>query len=144
YTVGCFDLFHEGHRLLLQRMREYGREVVVGVHNSRSVWKLKNRVPVDGTEKRMLSVKEYADQVYCINGTDPSTFLSCMVHLKENESALYVRGDDMIDFPARPIVEELMPVRFLPYLQGVSSSQLRRKFYSHIPDDDLNYLENIN
>lgn len=27
YTVGCFDLFHRGHVVLLKRMRRMGREV---------------------------------------------------------------------------------------------------------------------
>ena len=45
FTIGCFDLFHEGHRLLLQRMRQFGREVIVGVHDSRSIHKLKSRMP---------------------------------------------------------------------------------------------------
>lgn len=144
YTVGCFDLFHDGHVRLLQRMRQYGREVIVGVHCSRSIHKLKKRVPVDGTETRMLNVKQYADQVYCVSGTDPSNFVKCAVHLRENETALYVRGDDMAEFPSRKVVEELMPVKFLPYTEGVSSTQLRKERYSHIQADDLEHLERVN
>ncbi|UJR34100.1 hypothetical protein I4U23_021510 [Adineta vaga] len=144
YTVGCFDLFHEGHRLLLQRMRQYGRQVIVGVHDSRSIHKLKKRVPVDGTETRMLNVKRYADEVYCVAGTDPSNFVKCIVHLRENETAVYIRGDDMADFPCRDIVEELMPVKFLPYTSGVSSTQLRKELFSHIQADDIEHLEKVN
>ena len=67
YTIGCFDLFHHGHVNLIQRMRKLGKKVIVGVHDSRSIYKLKNRVPVDSTEKRMLNVKTVADQVnYCL------------------------------------------------------------------------------
>jgi len=144
YTIGCFDLFHEGHRLLLQRMRHFGREVIVGVHDSRSIHKLKSRVPIDGTETRMMNVKRYADQVYCVAGTDPSSFVTCIVHLRENETALYVRGDDMADFPSRHVVEELMPVKFLPYTNGVSSTKLRQELFSHIQADDLEHLEKVN
>ncbi|CAF1589224.1 unnamed protein product [Adineta ricciae] len=144
YTVGCFDLFHEGHRLLLQRMRQYGRQVIVGVHDSRSIHKLKKRVPVDGTETRMLNVKRYADEVYCVAGTDPSNFVKCIVHLQENETAVYIRGDDMADFPSRHVVEELMPIKFLPYTNGVSSTQLRKELFSHIQADDMEHLENVN
>ncbi|CAF3508005.1 unnamed protein product [Rotaria sp. Silwood1] len=144
YTIGCFDLFHEGHRLLLQRMKQFGREVIVGVHDSRSIQKLKNRVPIDGTETRMLNVKRYADEVYCVAGTDPSNFVKCIVHLRENETALYVRGDDMADFPSRHVVEELMPVKFLPYTNGVSSTKLRQELFSHVKSDDLEHLEKIN
>lgn len=144
YTIGCFDLFHEGHRLLLQRMRQFGRQVIVGVHDSRSIQKLKNRVPVDGTETRMLNVKRYADEVYCVSGTDPSNFVKCIVNLRENETALYVRGDDMADFPSRSVVEELMPIKFLPYTNGVSSTKLRQELFSHIQADDMTHLEKIN
>lgn len=144
YTVGCFDLFHDGHRILLQRMRQFGREVIVGVHDSRSIHKLKSRVPVDGTETRMLNVKRYADQVFCVAGTDPSNFIKSIVHLRENETAVYVRGDDMADFPSRKVVEELMTVKFLPYTNGVSSTQLRKELFSHISANDMDHLERVN
>jgi cytidyltransferase-like protein len=144
YTVGCFDLFHDGHRILLQRMRQLGREVIVGVHDSRSIHKLKSRVPVDGTEARMINVRRHADQVYCVAGTDPSNFISSIVHLREGETAIYIRGDDMADFPSRHVVESLMPVQFLPYTTGVSSTQIRKDLYSHIRSDDVEHLEKIN
>jgi hypothetical protein len=35
YTIGCFDLFHQGHVQLIKRMRELGTKVIVGVHDSR-------------------------------------------------------------------------------------------------------------
>jgi hypothetical protein len=35
YTIGCFDLFHHGHVQLIQRMRQLGKKVIVGVHDSR-------------------------------------------------------------------------------------------------------------
>ena len=144
FTVGCFDLFHDGHRILLQRMRQLGREVIVGVHDSRSIHKLKSRVPVDGTETRMINVRRHADQVYCVAGTDPSNFISSIVHLREGETAIYIRGDDMADFPSRHVVESLMPVQFLPYTTGVSSTQIRKDLYSHIRSDDIEHLEKVN
>lgn len=141
YTVGCFDLFHHGHIELLRRMRNYGKRVVVGVHDSRSIYKLKNRVPVDSTEKRMLNVKAYADEVFCVAGTDPSTFISSIVSLNENERAVYIRGDDMPNFPAKEVVESLMSVQYVPYTEGVSSTELRKRNFAHINAHDEDYLE---
>jgi cytidyltransferase-like protein len=141
YTIGCFDLFHHGHIRLLENMRKRGKQVIVGVHDSRSISKLKNRVPIDSTEKRMLNVKKHADIVYCIAGTDPSQFIKCIVYLKPGETALYIRGDDMPNFPAKEIVQSLMPVAFLPYTQGVSSTQIRKEKYSHVRADDCDYLD---
>lgn len=144
FTVGCFDLFHHGHVTLINRMREIGKKVIIGVHDSRSIYKLKKRVPVDSTEKRMLNVKAEADEVFCISGTDPSNFMTCIVNLAEGETAVYVRGDDMKDFPSRDVVENLMPIKFLPYTKGVSTTQLRKKNYAHIAPDDFKHLERIN
>lgn len=141
YTIGCFDLFHHGHIRLIERMREVGKKVIIGVHDSRSIYKLKNRVPVDSTEKRMLNVKQYADVVFCIAGTDPSNYIQAVVSLAPNETAIYIRGDDMPFFPAREVVEKLMPIKLLPYTQGVSSTQIRKENYSHVKADDEDYLE---
>jgi cytidyltransferase-like protein len=144
YTVGCFDLFHHGHVTLIKRMREIGKKIIIGVHDSRSIYKLKNRVPIDSTEKRMLNVKSEADEVFCISGTDPSNFMTCIVELVPGETACYVRGDDMKDFPSRDVVESLMPIKFLPYTKGVSTTQLRKKNFAHIAPDDEKHLEKIN
>jgi bifunctional ADP-heptose synthase (sugar kinase/adenylyltransferase) len=35
YTIGCFDLSHHGHVVLFERMRQLGKTLVVGVHDSR-------------------------------------------------------------------------------------------------------------
>ncbi|BFZ13107.1 hypothetical protein BsWGS_16146 [Bradybaena similaris] len=127
YTVGCFDLFHYGHIKLLKQMRTFGKKVIVGVHDSRSIYQLKKQVPVDSTITRMRNVKQYADEVFCVAGTDPSPFLeSIFDKSNQKSSAIYVRGDDMPQFPARPLCESLMTVRFLPYTIGVSSTKLRK------------------
>ncbi|XP_021360097.1 uncharacterized protein LOC110454742 [Mizuhopecten yessoensis] len=141
FSIGCFDLFHEGHRRLLHRLKAIGKQVIVGVHDSRSIFKLKKRVPIDSTERRMFNVKQIADVVYCIAGTDPTPFLSCIVDTNDGCSCVYVRGDDMQAFPAREFCEKLMPVTFLPYSSGVSSTKLRKlqhdssKFGPHVKSD---------
>ncbi len=46
-SVGCFDLFHEGHVILMKRMREHGRKLVVGLHDDESgEWAARARVCV--------------------------------------------------------------------------------------------------
>ena len=98
-------------------------------------------MPIDSTEKRMRNVKTYADEVFCIPSCDPSVFIGCIFNLSKCQSALYVRGDDMIEFPSRHLVETLMPIKFLPYTQGVSSTQIRKEKFAHIASNDENYLE---
>jgi hypothetical protein len=54
---------------------------------------------------------------------------------------MYVRGDDMQNFPARQLAERIMTIKFLPYSQGVSSTKLRKERYNasnfgpHVNDD---------
>lgn len=69
-------------------------------------------------------------QVYVIAGTDPRAFLACMVDGNEDKTSLYVRGDDMYNFPSRDLCEKLMPVKFLPYTAEVSSTKLRKEMYN--------------
>lgn len=131
YTVGCFDLFHEGHKILFQRLKRLGTQVIVGVHDSRSIFKLKNRVPIDGTIKRMSNVKQYADIVFCIHGTDPNPFLKFIYDDNEAVNSMYVRGDDMPDFPAKKFIEKVMPIHFLPYTENISTTKIRKELLNH-------------
>ena len=50
----------------------------------------------------------------------------------------------MKEFPSREVVETLMPIKFLPYTEGVSSTKIRKEKFSHIAANDLEYLEKIN
>lgn len=43
---------------------------------------------------------------------------------------MYVRGDDMQNFPARQLAESIMTIKFLPYSEGVSSTKLRKEQYN--------------
>ena len=44
----------------------------------------------------------------CIGGTDPTTYLSSAMCDLDDETALYVRGDDMPNFPARHFIETII------------------------------------
>ena len=50
-----------------------------------------------------------------VSSTDPAPYIQCCVHLEPDQQGLYVRGDDMPQFPGRSVCEELMPIKLLPY-----------------------------
>jgi len=125
YTIGCFDLVHRGHRNLFRTMRSIGDQIVVGVHSDESIFKLKNKWPVDPLAKRMQNVKKYADIVFAIPDTDPTPYI--LSAITEDKNSVFVRGDDMPNFPSRSSVEQLMDVRLIPYTDGISSTALRNK-----------------
>eukprot|EP00030_Apusomonadida_sp_AF-17_P005837 a676390_54.p1 GENE.a676390_54~~a676390_54.p1 ORF type:complete len:469 (-),score=175.85 a676390_54:145-1524(-) len=125
YSVGCFDLFHDGHIRLLLNMRELASRVVVGVHDDESIYHLKNRYPMDNTVKRMRNVKAFADVVWCVPSTNPTPYLDCIIDRSTAKRACYIRGNDMPNFPGRELVEKLVTIELLPYTEGVSSTAIR-------------------
>jgi cytidyltransferase-like protein len=130
YTVGCFDQFHRGHEIILKKMKERGDKLVAGVHDDTSLEKLKNLKPEehDPHYVRMANAKKLADVVYIIPDTDPTECLRNIVDANANmENSLYVRGDDMKNFPGKQLIEKIMPIEYLPYTQGISSTQIRKE-----------------
>lgn len=130
YTVGCFDHFHRGHSILLNKMKEYGDRLIVGIHDDASIEKLKKLSPDehDSIYKRMENVKKIADVVYIIPDTNPTECLRNIISKGANRTnSCYIRADDMPNFPGRELVESVMPVILLPYTKGISATMLRNK-----------------
>ena len=139
-TIGCFDLFHEGHIKLMQRMRTHGRKLLVGLHDDESINLLKGRFPVDNVVKRLQNVKKYADQVFVIPSTDPSPYLDGAVDRSiPKEKMCFIRGADMPKFPGRSIAEQVMEIKLLPYTEGVSSTMLRKKLTERVEGQDYGF-----
>lgn len=139
-TIGCFDLFHEGHIKLMQRMRSHGKKLLVGLHDDESINLLKGRFPVDNVVKRMRNVKKYCDQVFVIPSTDPSPYLDAAVDRSiPKENMCFIRGADMPNFPGRIIAEQLMQIKLTPYTEGVSSTMLRAKLTERTEGDSYRF-----
>lgn len=130
YSIGCFDHFHFGHQILLQKMRKLGKQLIIGIHDDASLEKLKKLKPSSHQDlkTRMQNVKKYADVVFIIPDTEPSFYLNCVLHDEDNlENACFVRADDMPNFPGKLIVENRISLLFLPYTEGISSTIIREK-----------------
>ena len=130
YTIGCFDWFHYGHEKLLKRMKEMGKNIIVGVHDDASIEQLKNLKPDEHQplKTRMENVKKFADVVYVVPDKDPTFFLKSVIgDYDSKENACFVRGIDMPNFPGREIVEGKMAIKLVPYTEGVSSTQIRNE-----------------
>lgn len=128
YTVGCFDYFHYGHKEFFNNLRKHGKQIIAGIHDDSSLEKLKNLKPSDHESLtiRMHNVKTYADIVYVIPSTDPTLFIQ-MIDDKNENSKCYIRADDMRNFPGIEYVSSVMPIIYLPYTKGVSSTQIRKE-----------------
>ena len=130
YTIGCFDQFHKGHNILLNKMKKEGEILIVGVHDDASIEKLKNLTPEvhNSIVNRMNNVKKIADIVYVISDTDPTDYIINIIFKDSNkDNSCYIRGDDMIDFPAKELVSKVMNIKYYPYTQGISATMLRKQ-----------------
>lgn len=136
YTIGCFDLFHRGHQNVLTSLREFGYFIVAGIHDDASYFKLKNKNTIEDLETRMRNVAPFVDQLYVIPSTDPELYLKSMVSEQDIErgSCCYARGDDMLNFPGREWVENVMPVHFVPRTESCSSTLIRTIYHADDPE----------
>jgi glycerol-3-phosphate cytidylyltransferase len=124
-TFGTFDLFHVGHLRILQRARELGDILHVGVSSDAfTMHKKQDRAPVIGEGQRMDIVRA----VRHVNGT---VFLEESMeakarYLEQHRATVLVMGDDwrgkfddLVDK-----VSSLVRVVYLPRTPDVSTSEI--------------------
>jgi len=90
-TFGTFDLFHYGHLRILQRARELGDELVIGISSDELNHLKKQKYPIFSQEHRMAIVGE-------IKGVT-SVFVEESLELKrqyivDHRADILVMGDD--------------------------------------------------
>jgi len=75
-TNGAFDLFHAGHRFLLEEARKHGDVLIVGINSDVSVRRAKGEGrPVQNEETRARAVARFADAVFIFDDDDPRPWL---------------------------------------------------------------------
>jgi cytidyltransferase-like protein len=125
-TVGCFDLLHRGHRVLLRRIRdEVDGLLVVGLHDDESIRVNKQIGPMQPWRVRAQALIDcgLVDRVDRVTDADPSHYM-CSVLCRGRW--VYARGDDWTDFPGRATVEAHADrLLIFPYTPGVSSTLIR-------------------
>jgi len=130
-TLACCDLFHHGHLNLFERASRLGN-LIVGIPTN---WTIKEHTKgndmIYSAESRLRLVQacKYVDFAFVY--ADVESASRAIEIIKPD---LYVRGDDWQDFPLRDKIEEMnIPIRFLPYTEGISSTKIKEdicKIYS--------------
>lgn len=90
YTVGTFDMLHVGHLALLEKCRELGDEVVVGVASDRVVASYKTNRPVIPLNQRT----EMLEALRCVDSVRPYYSLEYVSACKELDVDIFVVGED--------------------------------------------------
>jgi rfaE bifunctional protein nucleotidyltransferase chain/domain len=91
FTNGCFDLLHLGHVRYLQRARELGDFLIVGVNSDESTSRLK------GPERPLVPEKERAEVLAALANVDYVTIFADNTAgrlLGRLRPSLYVKGGD--------------------------------------------------
>jgi len=118
-TYGTYDLFHYGHLRLLERAKELGDYLIVGISTD-EFNHIKGKVCVYPYEERAAIVQaiSYVDEVIPEENWEQK-----VRDVIENEIDIFVMGDDWkgeFDF-----LEEHCRVVYLPRTDGISSTEIK-------------------
>lgn len=119
-TYGTFDLFHIGHLNLLQRLREMGDELIVGVSTDEFNQKKGKRAVASFNDRvRILSELKCVDGVIAEHDWNQKKF-----DILNHEISIFGMGDDWIGK-----FDELnlyCKVVYLPRTEGVSTTDIKK------------------
>lgn len=122
-TFGTFDIFHEGHLQILNRAREMGDELVVGVSSDAFNYTKKGRYPImdEGCRMKIVGALKCVDEV----------FLEQSMELKQEyidkyKADLLVMGDD---WSGHFKMDRCQTV-YLPRKKHISTSEILDKIRS--------------
>jgi D-glycero-beta-D-manno-heptose 1-phosphate adenylyltransferase len=127
FTNGCFDIVHLGHIDYLEKARQKGDKLVVGLNSDASVKVLKGETrPVipEYARARMLAALEFVDAVVLFSENTPQTLIEDLkpdVLTKGNDYAIEnIVGADFV-------LKNGGKVETLPLVDGFSTSQIIEK-----------------
>ena len=131
YTCGVFDMFHVGHLNLLERCKEQCDTLIVGLCNDDYVRNVKHHEPVfpEGDRYRILAALRCVDRVEFV---DPEVTSDKMKAWKLFGYDALFSGDDWKGSERYAKTEQELAevgahVVWLPYTQGVSTTQLKER-----------------
>ena len=118
-TFGTFDVFHVGHVNILERAKELGEVLIVGVSSDALNFNKKGRYPVFDEQQRMRMV----NAIHCVS----EVFLEESLekkgeYLTQHAADVLVMGDDWkgkFDH-----FQHLAKVIYLPRTEGISTTEI--------------------
>ena len=127
FTNGCFDILHAGHVDYLQKARQLGDGLLVGLNNDESVRKLKgdSRPIVDERARAMvLAALEAVDAVVLFKEETPGRLID------QVQPDVLVKGGDYLAEEIvgyQTVIATGGTVKVLPFLEGHSTTSIIKK-----------------
>ena len=124
FTNGCFDIIHKGHIALLNKAREAGDVLIVGVNDDDSVKKVKGPDrPINNLEDRIavLAGLQSVDYLTAFSEESPLRLI------KSVHPDVFVKGADYTEtsIPEAPLLKKLgCIVTIIPYSEDTSTTNI--------------------
>lgn len=137
FTNGCFDILHSGHITLLNKARQLGDVLIVGVNNDESIRKIKGEGrPINKLEDRLTVLGGLQSVDYLIDFEEVSpTHIIKAVH-----PHVFVKGGNYKEgsIPEAPLVKKQGGVvKIVPYIDDYSTTQIITKIKHTEKDTQL-------
>lgn len=123
-TNGCFDILHIGHLHLLNKAKEFGDLLIVGVNSDKSVSNLKGPQRPVVTQQERAAIIASLKAVDCVCIFDESTAVNLLDLIKPD---VYVKGGDynLANLPeAQTVLSAGGRVEFIPLAPRKSTTSL--------------------
>lgn len=122
-TYGTYDLFHWGHLRLLERAKELGDYLIVGLSTD-EFNSLKNKNSVHSYEKRkqVLEMLDLVDEIIPEENWEQK-----IEDVKTHQVDIFVMGDDWegkFDY-----LNEYCEVIYLSRTEGISTTQIKKEMF---------------
>jgi D-beta-D-heptose 7-phosphate kinase / D-beta-D-heptose 1-phosphate adenosyltransferase len=127
FTNGCFDIIHKGHITLLNKAREAGDVLIVGVNSDASIRKLKGAErPINNLEDRLTVLAGLQSVDYLISFEEESP----VQLIKAVHPDVFVKGGNYTEntIPEAPLLKRLsITVKIVPYKEEHATTQIINK-----------------
>lgn len=123
FTNGCFDILHAGHVDYLQKAKQLGDYLIVGLNSDNSVKKLKGvERPINDeySRKKVLEALRCVDEVIIFSDDTPYELIKIV------RPDILVKGGDYKEegIIGKDLVEEII---IIPFLKGFSTTNTINK-----------------
>lgn len=126
-TIGTFDMPHIGHAILVDRCRQLGDHVIVGVNTDRFVSEFKGVAPVYTQDERAELMMQLPGVFVDFNDGPGRDFI-----LKHKPDALVIGNDwlgrdylKQIDMQPKDFWHWGITLVYVPYTEGISATELK-------------------
>jgi glycerol-3-phosphate cytidylyltransferase len=121
-TFGTFDVFHIGHLRILERAKQFGNYLVVGVSSDKMNYDKKQRLPVYSQEERLEIIRSLrcVDEVFMEESLDLKR-----IYLQQFCADILVMGDDWAG--KFDEFRDICKVEYLPRTPSISTTAVIEK-----------------